>query len=345
VVAVDDLTLEIGEGEFFSLLGASGCGKSTLLRLIAGLERPDAGRILIDGVDVTATPPWRRPVNIMFQSYALFPHMTAAENVAFGLKQDGLAREAVRDRTRQALALVRMEGLAHRRPHQLSGGQQQRVALGRALAKEPRILLLDEPLAALDRKLREATRLELAGLQRRLGITFVMVSHDQEEVMSISSRVAVMDAGRIVQTGAPREVYDRPASRFVADFVGEANLFDAALVRTDGDRAVFHSEAVGGELVALGCGAPLGGGRNVTLLVRPERIRMEGGPHGGADNTVSGTVRDSDFQGSQSTHRVALASGHVVRVTRANAGNETAAAAGASVHLSWPADAVVVLTA
>jgi putrescine transport system ATP-binding protein len=343
VPAVVDLSLDISEGEFFSLLGASGCGKSTLLRLIAGLERPDSGRIAVDGVDITDAPPYRRPVNIMFQSYALFPHMTAEENVAFGLKQDGLPREAVRERTRRALALVQMEGLAARRPHQLSGGQQQRVALGRALAKEPRILLLDEPLAALDRKLREQTRFELSSLQRRLGITFVMVSHDQEEVMTVSDRIAVMDAGQIVQVGAPRDIYDRPASRFVADFVGDANLFDAALVRVDGERAIFRCGELDLDIVAQSPVTASSRGGKVTILVRPERIRISRLPPEGASASLAGTLRDTAYMGSQSVHRIELATGQLVRVAQANSGDNDSFAPGARVFLSWAPEAAVVL--
>jgi putrescine transport system ATP-binding protein len=343
VPAVDDLSLDIAEGEFFSLLGASGCGKSTLLRLVAGLERCDAGRIAIDGVDITDAPPYRRPVNIMFQSYALFPHMTAAENVAFGLKQDGLPRDAVRERTRRALALVQMEPFAERRPHQLSGGQQQRIALGRALAKEPRILLLDEPLAALDRKLREQTRLELSSLQRRLGVTFIMVSHDQEEVMTVSSRIAVMDAGRILQVGAPRDIYDRPASRFVADFVGDSNLFDAVLVRSDRGRGLFRCDVLDFDLAAPMPSQAARIGQAVAILVRPERIRMARLPGEGAFSPLAGTFRETAYMGSQSVHRIELASGQFVRVAQSNADGEAPFAPGARVFLSWAPEAAVVL--
>jgi putrescine transport system ATP-binding protein len=344
VPALVDIGLDIAEGEFFSLLGASGCGKSTLLRMIAGLERPDSGRILVDGVDITGTPAYRRPVNIMFQSYALFPHMTVAENVAFGLKQDGLPREVVRERTGQALALVQMEPFAARRPNQLSGGQQQRVALGRALAKEPRILLLDEPLAALDRKLREQTRFELSNLQRRIGVTFIMVSHDQEEVMTVSSRIAVMDAGRIVQVGAPREIYDRPASRFVADFVGDANLFDAAFVRIEAGRAIYHCDAAGGDLVTAAPQTPPRASQPATILVRPERIGLGLAPSAGA-SSLAGTLRETAYMGSQSVHRVELASGQLVRVSLANTGAEAHWELGARVFLSWPPEAATVIPA
>src|SRR5690348_1927957 len=227
--AVDELSLTVERGELFALLGPSGCGKTTLLRMIAGFEVPDHGRIVIDGVDVTALPPYARPVNMMFQSYALFPHMTVAGNVAFGLRQERMARRGIAARVAEMLALVQMSEYARRRPHELSGGQRQRVALARALAKMPKLLLLDEPLAALDRKLRAETRLELVGIQERVGITFLVVTHDQEEALSMATGVAVMDQGRLVQTGAPAEIYEQPASRFVANFVGEVNVFEGEL--------------------------------------------------------------------------------------------------------------------
>src|SRR5580658_1921743 len=234
VAAVDQVSLSVDEGELFALLGPSGCGKTTLLRLIAGFERPDAGRILIDGSDVTEVPPYRRPVNMMFQSYALFPHLDVAGNIAFGLRQEGMERRRREARVADMLALVQMADYARRRPHELSGGQKQRVALARALARMPKLLLLDEPLAALDRKLREETRLELIGIQERVGTSFLVVTHDQEEALGMASRIAVMNHGQVAQLGSAAEIYERPNSRFVADFVGAVNLFDGGVVSDDG---------------------------------------------------------------------------------------------------------------
>src|SRR5882724_10489595 len=228
--AVDDVSLTIEEGELFALLGPSGCGKTTLLRMVAGLETPDRGRVIIDGVDVTALPPYARPVNMVFQSYALFPHMDVAANIAFGLRQERMDRRGIAAHVGDMLALVQMSDYGGRRPHELSGGQRQRVALARALAKMPKLLLLDEPLAALDRKLREETRLELTSIQQRVGTTFLVVTHDQEEALGLASRIAVMNQGRLVQIGPPAEIYERPASRFVAGFVGAVNLLEGTLV-------------------------------------------------------------------------------------------------------------------
>lgn len=299
--AVDGVDLAIREGEFFALLGPSGCGKTTLMRLLAGFETPDAGRILLDGADVAGLPPHRRPVCMMFQSYALFPHLTVAGNVAYGLK--GLPRREAAARVEEMLALVKLEGLAGRKPHQLSGGQQQRVALARALAPRPRILLLDEPLAALDRKLRGETQGELTALQRRLGLTFIVVTHDQDEALAMADRLAVMQAGRIVQVGAPRQVYERPASRAVAEFVGEVNLL------------------------------PRDGGG--WLAVRPERVEVHGAP---APGSLAGTVREAAFLGDRTRYVVDTAEGRIL-ASRANTAGEPPAPSGAPVWLSWPPEA------
>jgi putrescine transport system ATP-binding protein len=233
--AVDDVSLDIQEGEIFCLLGGSGCGKTTLLRMLAGFEQPSAGRILIDGQDMADVAPYERPVNMMFQSYALFPHMTVQDNVAFGLEQEKLPKAQIAQRVEAMLSLVRLDGMAQRKPHQLSGGQRQRVALARSLVKRPRLLLLDEPLGALDRKLREHTQFELLGLQKQLGVTFVVVTHDQEEAMTLANRIGVMDRGRIVQVGSPRDIYEYPSTRFVADFIGSVNLFEGRLTEDEAD--------------------------------------------------------------------------------------------------------------
>jgi ABC-type Fe3+/spermidine/putrescine transport system ATPase subunit len=308
LAAVDGVDLAIGEGEFFALLGPSGCGKTTLMRLLAGFERPDAGRVLLDGQDIAGLPPHRRPVHMMFQSYALFPHLSVAQNVAFGLRRQGMGRAEAQARVEEMLGLVRLDGLGARRPDQLSGGQQQRVALARALAPRPRILLLDEPLAALDRKLREETQLELVALQRRLGLTFLIVTHDQDEAMVVADRLAVMREGRIVQAGTPREVYERPASRYVAAFLGEANVLEAP-----------------------------GGG---WIAVRPEAIAL--GATAG-DGALAGQVRDVAYFGDRTRFVVETARGPV-RVSRANGGAPAPVpVAGDAVWLSWPADAAVAL--
>src|SRR6266851_6090243 len=271
--AVEDVSLNIEQGELFALLGPSGGGKTTLLRMIAGLETPDSGCILIDGVDITARPPYARPVNMMFQSYALFPHMDVAGNIAFGLRQEGMGRRDIAARVGEMLALVQMSDYGARRPHELSGGQRQRVALARALAKMPKLVLLDEPLAALDRKLRQETRLELIGIQERVGTAFLVVTHDQEEALGMASRVAVMNRGRLVQIGTPAEIYERPDSRVVADFVGEVNLFDGEL--TAGSDSLVLKVAGFDRPFPLPAGTVLPqGAASATLALRPERLQL-----------------------------------------------------------------------
>ncbi|MYF51974.1 MAG: ATP-binding cassette domain-containing protein, partial [Gammaproteobacteria bacterium] len=252
--AVDGVSLDIYQGELFAILGGSGCGKSTLLRLLAGFENPTAGKVVIDGVDMAGRPPYERPTNMMFQSYAVFPHYTVADNVAYGLKKEGLGKAEVKDRVAELLELVQLQDFARRKPRQLSGGQQQRVALARALAKRPKVLLLDEPLAALDRNLRERTQFELMNIQDRLGITFIVVTHDQEEAMTLATRIAVMDAGRFVQVGTPTEIYEYPNSRFVADFFGAINLFEGRADASDPSRiicaetgVVIHADPLAGQ--------------------------------------------------------------------------------------------------
>jgi len=336
--AVAGIDLDIGEGEFFSLLGPSGCGKTTLLRMLAGLETPSAGRVLIGNEDVTEVPPYRRPVNMMFQSYALFPHMSVADNVAFGLKQEGKAKAEIRDRVAAMLDLVQLGDLGGRKPNQLSGGQRQRVALARCLVKSPRVVLLDEPLAALDKKLRQQTQFELVRIQRQVGITFVMVTHDQEEAMTMSTRMAVMKDGRIRQVGTPHELYEFPADRFVADFIGSANFFDG-VVRAGG---LVEAEGVAAPLT-VSAHPPVG--RTVTVMVRPEKIIIGREPPAGAVNVLAGTVAATAYHGDVSLHHVALESGRLVMVTAANLRHaaEPAIDRDDRVFLSWHPDNSVVL--
>jgi putrescine transport system ATP-binding protein len=336
--AVDRVSLSIDRGEFFALLGPSGCGKTTLLRLIAGFETPDQGRIVIDGADMTAVPPYARPVNMMFQSYALFPHLDVAGNIAFGLKQEGMARRRRAARVEEMLALVQMTGLAKRRPHELSGGQKQRVALARALAKMPKLLLLDEPLAALDRKLREETRLELTGIQERVGTTFLVVTHDQEEALGLASRIAVMRRGKLIQTGTPTEIYERPTSRFVADFVGAVNLFEGTLVAGFNTLAL----AIAGiePPVPLPEPVELPAGAVAALAVRPEKLRLSSvRPERFA---LAATVVSVGYQGGQSTVHLVTEAGRPLRAHLPSAA-ALGFTRGATVWASWlPRDAVVI---
>jgi putrescine transport system ATP-binding protein len=337
--AVDDVTLSIAEGEFFALLGPSGCGKTTLLRLIAGFETPDSGRILIDGVEMNAVPPYARPVNMMFQSYALFPHLDVAGNIAFGLRQEGMERRRRDARVADMLALVQMSDFARRRPHELSGGQKQRVALARALAKMPKLLLLDEPLAALDRKLREETRLELTGIQERVGTTFLVVTHDQEEALGVASRIAVMREGRLVQSGRPREIYERPNSRFVADFVGAVNLFEGELVAAFNALQLRIADA--SEPVPLPEPIDLPQGAAAALALRPEKLQLSRERAGGI--ALAATVASIDYQGGQSTIHLTTASGLKLRAHVAST-EALGLDRGATVWAGWAPDDAVLLT-
>jgi putrescine transport system ATP-binding protein len=342
--AVDGVSLELGTGEFFALLGPSGCGKTTLLRMLAGFERPDAGRILIDGQDMAAVPPYARPTNMMFQSYALFPHMSVADNVAFGLRQDKRPRAEIEARVKAMLDLVKLGPLARRKPGQLSGGEKQRVALARALIKEPKLLLLDEPLTALDRKLREETRFELVRIQQRVGITFLLVTHDQEEAMSMASRIAVMDRGKIAQMGPPAEVYERPANRFVAGFLGAVNLLGARVMRSESGVATLASEEAGADL-AVAHGGALAPGAAVTVAVRPEKLLLGSTANPAWANSLAGTVRGIAYRGEASDVEIELANGKLMRATLANADPQARAAlaVGQKVFLGWRREAGVVL--
>jgi putrescine transport system ATP-binding protein len=343
--AVNDVSLKIYKGEIFCLLGASGCGKTTLLRMLGGFETPSAGKILIDGEDMTNVPPYERPVNMMFQSYALFPHMNVEQNVAFGLKQDRLPKSEIQERVATMLALVKMGEFAKRRPHQLSGGQRQRVALARSLVKRPKLLLLDEPLGALDKKLREHTQFELISLQDKLGVTFIVVTHDQEEAMTLASRIGVMNHGEIVQAGTPSEIYEFPNSKFVADFVGSVNMFEGKLIEDEPDYVRIGSPELGGTIyVSHGISAPPEA--VVWAAVRPEKIFMSTeAPQSGADNVVRGTVQDIAYLGDLSIYLVRLPTGKVVRVTQPNTTRHAEAISwDQQVYLCWDATSPVVVT-
>ncbi|WP_249148346.1 ABC transporter ATP-binding protein [Bradyrhizobium jicamae] len=320
--AVDRLSLDIRAGEFFALLGPSGCGKTTLLRLLAGFEAPDEGRILLGGNDIAQVLPHERPVNMMFQNYALFPHLSVRDNIAFGLKRAGMARADIKTRVAEMVALVKLEGLERRKPDQLSGGQRQRVALARSLARRPQVLLLDEPLAALDKKLRESTQAELMELQRRLGMTFIIVTHDQEEAMTMAGRIGVMDAGRLVQVATPRNLYEAPATRWIAEFVGDINLFNGQVVGREHSRlAVATSDA--GTLAVSELWPPVTK-EIVSVAIRPEKVKLsrrapasdEGASH--MINRLEGVVVDVNYLGGITTYKVKLESGALVRSSMAN---------------------------
>jgi len=350
--AVDDVTLDVHRGEIFCLLGGSGSGKTTLLRMLAGFETPTAGSILLDGRDMSKVPPYERPVNMMFQSYALFPHMSVEKNVAFGLEQERLTRQEIRRRVGEILEIVKMGSYGARRPHQLSGGQRQRIALARALVKRPKLLLLDEPLAALDRKLREHTQFELLNIQQQLGVTFIVVTHDQEEAMTLSSRMGVMNHGRIEQVGTPTDIYESPATRFIADFIGSVNLFEGRVLEAAGGRLRIRCEELDGIIGAerdVGCAAAA----TVWAALRPEKISLSrtppgpGAPGNGApENLARGRVRQIAYMGDASVYLVQLDSGRTVRVTLPNVTRDAQSRIGQdeTVYLHWHPASPVILT-
>jgi putrescine transport system ATP-binding protein len=344
-VAVDDVTLDIYPKEIFCLLGGSGCGKTTLLRMLAGFERPTSGKVYIDGVDVTNMPPYEQAVNMMFQSYALFPHMTVEQNVAFGLKQMRVVKPEVTRRVGEMLDMVKLGQFAKRKPHQLSGGQRQRVALARALVTKPKLLLLDEPLAALDKKLREHTQFELIGLQETLGVTFIVVTHDQEEAMTLSTRIGVMNHGEIVQVGTPSEIYEYPNSRFVTEFIGSVNMFEGRLIEDEPGYVRIQCDDFEAP-VYVDHGVSSAPGATVWAAIRPEKVHLGREQPASADNWAMGVVRDIAYMGDLSVYLLRLESGKVVRVTQPNIFRhaEDRVTWDERVYLSWHASSPVVVT-
>ena len=342
--AVDDISLKIYKGEIFCLLGASGCGKTTLLRMLGGFETPTSGRILIDGEDMTGVPPYQRPINMMFQSYAIFPHMNVEQNVAFGLKQDRVPKAEIKERVATMLDLVKMGTFAKRKPHQLSGGQRQRVALARSLVKRPKLLLLDEPLGALDKKLREHTQFELISLQEKLGVTFVVVTHDQEEAMTLASRIGVMNHGEIVQAGTPSDIYEFPSTKFVADFIGSVNMFEGKLTEDEPNYVRIASDELGSTIfVNHGISSPPEA--VVWAAIRPEKIFMSLTRPEGQDNIAQGAVQDIAYLGDLSIFLVKLPTGKVIRVTRPNTSRHAEEITwDQQVFLNWDSSSPVVVT-
>lgn len=344
-LAVDGVDLTVESGELFAILGASGCGKTTLLRILAGFEVPSEGQLLINGMDMTRVPPYQRPVNMMFQSYALFPHLNVADNVAYGLKKERVPSTEIAARVADMLALVQLSGLERRRPDSLSGGERQRVALARALIKRPKLLLLDEPLAALDRKLRERTQYELMNLHKELGVAFIVVTHDQEEAMTLANRVAVMNKGRLEQVGTPREIYESPVNRFVAGFIGSVNQFEARVI--DWAAGVVHLEAIDFDFeMEWACPDPASKGDSMWLSVRPEKIHISPeAPDLSPGPVLQGVVQDIGYFGNHSVFRVKLASGRIIKVSAQNRHRSRVESfsVGDKVFLSWSSANAVVL--
>ena len=359
-VAVSDVSLSIYQREIFCLLGGSGCGKTTLLRMLAGFETPTSGRIFIDGQDMAGVPPYKRPLNMMFPSYALFPHMTVEQNVAFGLKQDGVPKDEIAERVQAMLGMVKLEQFTKRKPHQLSGGQRQRVALARSLIKRPKLLLLDEPLGALDKKLREHTQFELVNIQEKLGVTFVVVTHDQEEAMTLASRIGAMNHGRIVQVGTPHEIYEFPGTRFVSEFIGNVNMFEGRIVADEPDHVTIESPELGAPIY-VGHGVSAAPNAVVWAAVRPEKVMVTrehpGAPHGvpkailanGADaqfNTAQGIIKEVAYMGDTSIYIVQLNTGKQLRVTQPNTHRhaDSPLTWEERVWVSWHESSAVVVT-
>jgi putrescine transport system ATP-binding protein len=346
VKAVDSVSLSIYKGEIFSLVGGSGCGKTTLLRMLGGFVDPSAGRILIGDADMSGVPPHQRPVNMMFQSYALFPHMSAAQNIGYGLRRLPMTEPERKQRIEEALEMVQLAALGSRKPHQLSGGQRQRVALARALIRRPEVLLLDEPLSALDKKLREQTQFELMNIQSKLGTTFVLVTHDQEEAMALSTRIAVMDHGRVIQIGTPAEVYEFPQNRFVANFVGSTNLLESTITSLRPGRITLRCHSLEADLVVDDTGR-FGAGQSVCLAVRPEKIRLSKTPGaGGGTNCIKGMVWELGYLGNQSIYRIKTENGAMLVVSAQNKRRtaEWGIDWSDEVYASWDADSCILLT-
>jgi len=348
--AVDSVSIDIAQGEVFALLGSSGCGKTTLLRMLAGFETPTSGSITLAGRDLAGLAPYERPMNMMFQSYALFPHLTVFDNIAFGLRRDGLPKPEIQARVEAMLKLVQLGTFAKRKPHQLSGGQQQRVALARSLAKKPQLLLLDEPLGALDKKLREETQMQLANIVHDVGVTCVMVTHDQEEAMTMASRIAVMSEGRFLQVGAPAEIYDTPATRFVADFIGNVNLMEGTVIEVGADHAVVDCGDVRHRVGRRIEAAP---GATVTVALRPEKIRIGRDGDGDGEATAApvngarGVVKDMAYFGSFTVYHLRLESGRILKISQSNSERQAGAALtwDDAATATWSDTAQVVLTA
>ncbi|KFN44538.1 ABC transporter ATP-binding protein [Arenimonas oryziterrae] len=345
-VAVDDVSLSIRKGEIFALLGGSGCGKSTLLRCLAGFERPTSGKIELDGQVLNDLAPYDRPINMMFQSYALFPHMTVEQNIAFGLKQDGHGKEAIARRVEEMLGIVQMGKYAKRKPHQLSGGQQQRVALARSLAKSPKLLLLDEPMGALDKKLRSQMQLELVNIIEKLGVTCVMVTHDQEEAMTMAHRIALMDAGRIRQVGTPDEIYEQPTSRFAAEFIGSLNVIEGKVENDEADYVTIRSPMLQ-DLIHIGHGISGFEGQEVAFAVRPEKVTISREEPDQPHNKAQGIIEDIAYYGSHSVYHLRLPSGYKLMANFANRKRWASESFtwNDQVWVSWGENAGVVLTA